>query len=494
MKSLKPRVLILFLSVLFISCEQDVFVEPKSDLPFNTSKVFIDSYPKGAAIYLDGRNTGQVTPDTIRWLTDGNKHFTLKMKYCFDTSFTINAEEHIINNYKVDYSKAYRMLGQINCTSKPSGAKIYIDNVYTGLTTPFEFTHMFPKIYNVKYDYAEYRRDSMNVIVESSKTSTSYVSLEDTLDIITYNAINSKIPRVAVISAVEDKDGNMWFGTEFGGLLKYDGKKFEVFKNKKDYFVLSDYVSRLRKDKNNNLWVGYSNGFAKYDGSNWSLFKTKRTNSMLISRNNEMIAATEGSGVIKYYGEQFITYTSSNSSLQDNNVMSACIDDYGYLWAAPFEKGIDIFDGTSWTHLDADKNKLPYKYVATLDVDKNGTVYGVFYNSNYGEKVAHAVAKYNSGKWTNLWTGLAESDNHEFHFDKNNNIWIGLKGVGLYRIINNKAVSLAQTIHPNLRKFATSYDRIVYAGGRKVYVDSKGNLWILGCSLGLVKIKSGRWD
>ena len=133
----------------------------------------------------------------------------------------------------------------------------------------------------------------MNVIVESSKTSTSDVSLEDTLDIITYNAINSKIPRVAVISAVEDKNGNMWFGTEFGGLLKYDGKKFEVFKNKKDYFVLSDYVLRLRKDKNNNLWVGYPNGFAKYDGSNWSLSKTKRINSMLISRNNEMIAATE---------------------------------------------------------------------------------------------------------------------------------------------------------------------------------------------------------
>ena len=86
------------------------------------------------------------TPDTIRWLTDGNKHFTLKMKYCFDTSFSIQAEEHKINNYKVDYSKAYRMLGRIKCTSKPSGAKIYIDNVYTGVNDSIRiYTYVFQK-------------------------------------------------------------------------------------------------------------------------------------------------------------------------------------------------------------------------------------------------------------------------------------------------------------------------------------------------------------
>ncbi len=38
----------------------------------------------------------------------------------------------------------------------------------------------------------------------------------------------------SVISALEDKDGNLWFGTKSCGLSRYDGKTFTTFSRHDD--------------------------------------------------------------------------------------------------------------------------------------------------------------------------------------------------------------------------------------------------------------------
>ena len=493
--------IILVSTVLFLinACEKEVFVESKSDLAVNTNKVYIDSYPQGAIIYLDGKNTGQITPDTLRWLSDGAQVLSLKKQYFLDTSFTIKTEAGIPKNVLIDYTKARNMLGTLTFTSQPSGAKIFVDNVYTGYKTPANMTNMIPKQYSIKYTYPEYRADSVKIVVESNKISSSTLVLDDTLDIIVYNTLNSRIPTNMIIAATEDKNGNMWFGTDMYGLLKLDGKKFDSYRSGKDNFVITDYVRRLRTDKEKNIWVGYSNGIAKYDGVNWSLYPSKMINSLQISLNNEMIASSERGGLYKYYAGQMNNYTTSNSGISSNDIISACIDKNGYFWAGIIYHGIDVFDGSKWIHLDSAKNRLPYNQNIALEVDNDGTLYGVFYKNievyPAPPTVKQIVAKYSSGKWINLFSGMAEVNNHEFHVDKNNNIWIGLKALDIYRIYsNNTVVPISQTIHSNLRKFKNPYDRVTYSAGEKVYVDSKGNLWIFGAPIGIIKVKSGRWD
>jgi len=69
---------------------------------------------------------------------------------------------------------------------------------------------------------------------------------------------------VTPISIVQDQKGNLWIGTEGKGILVFDGEKII-----KEYTIadglLSDYVSLLVIDNENNTWIGTNKGLNKLD-------------------------------------------------------------------------------------------------------------------------------------------------------------------------------------------------------------------------------------
>ena len=72
---------------------------------------------------------------------------------------------------------------------------------------------------------------------------------------------------------LEDKSGNLWFGTG-GGVSKYDGKSFTQFYRKEG---LSNNLLCLSilEDKSGNLWFGTTGGVSKYDGKSFTHFTEK---------------------------------------------------------------------------------------------------------------------------------------------------------------------------------------------------------------------------
>jgi len=68
-----------------------------------------------------------------------------------------------------------------------------------------------------------------------------------------------------ILSILQDRRGFMWFGTE-GGLNKYDGYHFTVYKHGDDPTTLSDdYVSAIHEDPDGSLWVGTRSGLDRLD-------------------------------------------------------------------------------------------------------------------------------------------------------------------------------------------------------------------------------------
>ena len=64
-----------------------------------------------------------------------------------------------------------------------------------------------------------------------------------------------------VRSILEDKRGNLWFGTYGGGVSKYDGKCFTNFTEKEG--LINNVVLSILEDKWGNLWFGtYGGGVA----------------------------------------------------------------------------------------------------------------------------------------------------------------------------------------------------------------------------------------
>jgi signal transduction histidine kinase len=98
----------------------------------------------------------------------------------------------------------------------------------------------------------------------------------------------------SVRSILEDKSGNLWFGTDGGGVSRYDGESFVHFTEKEG--LNNNSVWSILEDKSGNLWFG-----------------------------------TQGGGVSKYNGESFVHFTEA-AGLSNNRVRSILEDNNRNLY------------------------------------------------------------------------------------------------------------------------------------------------------------------
>jgi ligand-binding sensor domain-containing protein/serine phosphatase RsbU (regulator of sigma subunit) len=72
------------------------------------------------------------------------------------------------------------------------------------------------------------------------------------------NGLNNSISSIA-----EDSKHQVWIGTEGGGAFVFNGKSFVNYKMKNG--LVSDYITLITADKNNNVWLGTNKGLNKYN-------------------------------------------------------------------------------------------------------------------------------------------------------------------------------------------------------------------------------------
>ncbi|MDO5845648.1 MAG: PEGA domain-containing protein, partial [Methanocorpusculum sp.] len=92
----------------------------------------ISSSPSGASVYLGGEYKG-ITPLTIFGLSDGNYSLTLtKEGYnTYSTTVRVTSGKTTTENCALT---RIAITGSLVITSSPSGASVYVDDVYQGLT------------------------------------------------------------------------------------------------------------------------------------------------------------------------------------------------------------------------------------------------------------------------------------------------------------------------------------------------------------------------
>jgi hypothetical protein len=85
------KLLLMFLPVLtaflLVSCE-DTGTDPIDPGP-STGSILLQSTPTGASIFVDGNNTGKVTPDSVTNLSAGTRTVRLSLTGYEDTTFTV---------------------------------------------------------------------------------------------------------------------------------------------------------------------------------------------------------------------------------------------------------------------------------------------------------------------------------------------------------------------------------------------------------------------
>lgn len=489
MKKLKKYFHLLTLPalMLLLSCEQKVYTGETIQPAESNGKIVLRTDLPGAEIYLNGKNMGIKTPDSLVWLQPGSYSITLKLKLFKDVklngTLVLGDKINLYYSYYNDPSN----FGAIKCFSTPASANIIFNDSATGLKTPATLSNLFPGDYKIKVTYPACRPDSATVTVQGGYTQIISFALEDTTQWINYKVTNSPITSNYISCVAVDKNNVKWIGTLDKGLLKFDGKKWTIFQ-KANSPIVYDFISCLAVDRNNNLWVGMPGGLMVYNGTTWIDYTANLpaifVSSITFDNSGNTWIGTQN-GLVKYNGSSWKVYQTSNSGLSGNFILSVAADSKGKIWIGTNSFGISVFDGTNWKVYNMANMSLTQNVgnaINDIAVDNIGNVW-VAHVANIPAGESGGTTMFDGTKW-NLITlnGIPTTLVEKIWVDQNNYKWICSKGgLGKFMQVGD------------LTTFTTTNSKLPANQVKDVVIDSNGDLWIGTFGGGLAKLKKGNF-
>ena len=154
-----------------------------------------------------------------------------------------------------------------------------------------------------------------------------------------------------VTGIAEDKEGNLWFGTDGFGISKYNGKTFTNYTMEDG--LCDNTINELMLDSKGNLWIGtYWGGVSKYDGEKFTNFTKDgvisgvEVGAFFEDSNGDIWFAAENNGVYCYDGKSF-TNLYKEEGLVTNGILSIFEDKEGRFWFGGWG-GLFRYDGKSF--------------------------------------------------------------------------------------------------------------------------------------------------
>lgn len=476
--------LILFLFVgalLNNSCEKDVTIL-SSEIPIYNGFIFIESNPRGAAIYQNGKNTGRITPDSLRYLPAGNYVINLKKKYFRDTSFSVSLSDPELKQIFIDYFSNPLMLGSINFTSDPTGAKIFINDSSTQTVTPLTSKNIKPGNYVIKYQKENFRDGIFNVVVESNKTAAAYYKLRDTSLWVDYQLSNSSIPSNLLTCISVDHNNVKWIGSFDKGLIKFNGTDFESYSTLNSP-IPSKNVTCVEVDQNNKKWIGTDAGIAVFDNSTWNVYT--KSNSGLASNiinsikfENNIAWIGTPLGLVEFDGNSWLLHDTviTNPIPTYAAVNDIVVDFMGNKWLATSQTGIFKFtNGIYYSNYLNTIPGIPTNSLSRTAITSQGELW--FGHLPYDGKRG-GVSFFNGATWQTILIGSETNIVEDIFIDLTNTKWISTNE-GLLQVFNHIPQS-----------FFNRNNSLISANHIKALtVDWDGLIWVATYGGGLNKLK-----
>ena len=248
-------------------------------------------------------------------------------------------------------------------------------------------------------------------------------------DSLEYFSVYEGFGGFAVRGIVEDKEGNVWFGTS-GGVTKYDGESFTNF-TEKDGLINNDVWS-IAIDRNGIIWIGTLQGVSRFNGEVFTPFtipeavpdytrgvtSARIVHSIMEDSKGKMWFGTNGGAYIYDLASGGLTNISEKDGLCNNAVNDILEDKDGNIWFATHHKGVCRLDGTSFTHITSEDGVYGSEAWG-LYQDKSGNIW--FPVEQFG------VYRYNGKSFTNFHKkeGLASHAIQCIFEDKEGRLWVG---------------------------------------------------------------------
>lgn len=469
-------ILISFYVFIFLGCDKEVSRSPvESEAP--KGFIHIDSTPNGFSIFVNGRNTGRNTPDSISYIEEGQYEITLKKKYFKDTSVVVILSENEKKDLIIDISSNPSMYGKLTLDTSPSGASITINDSLLNQVTPVTFTNILPGSYLVKFSLFNHRDFILSATVESGKTNIYTQSLRDTSVWVDYQVFNSGIHSNSLTDVAVDYDNAKWIGTLEKGLIKYDEVGFSNF-NTSNSPIPDNRINCISIDPQNRVWVGTDFGIGVYDGIGWAIYK--RNNSGLTAEiindfnfdNNGNTWIATSANFVKFDG---ITWTVYDEPSELYWITSIYVISENNIWLGTVADGIINYLNGNHVRLLQPEYGYPSKTISSIDKDEFNNIWFSFLPDTAGRG---GISYWDGAVFNNLFIGTPQINVREIFIDESNNKWVATSE-GFY-------VFDAQNVSTYFR---TDNSFISSNITNSCVRDLNGNVWITTFAGGLNKYK-----
>ena len=298
-----------------------------------------------------------------------------------------------------------------------------------------------------------------------------------------------------VRAIVQDRQGFMWFGTWLGGLNRYDGYTFKVYKHddRDDGSLGCDSIWALYVDRDGVLWVGTNEGIDRYNRDTDSFVHYRYRPSDPASlpgyavrffyedeSGTLWVCSSGGLSRFDRAGSSFFTYRSNQdpSSFGDTDIRSVYRDPRtGLLWVGTWHQGVSVVDPTTghytrYKNNPNDPASLSDNDVVRIFQDRNGTLWvSTLGGLNRFDPKTRTFLRYRheprdpSSLSSNFVTMTYE--------DRVGRFWVATNN-GL-NLMDRTRGSFIRYVHAPSDSSSLSSDVINYSA---LYEDASGGLWI----------------
>lgn len=301
-----------------------------------------------------------------------------------------------------------------------------------------------------------------------------------------YNRANANLPDNNLLNVFCNTNGDVWVGGKYYGIGKFNINKCTIYNQSNSGLPFDQYNSKIKVDKNGNVWIASFRWMAKFNGNSWKTWITgndldafpiisdfviddkdvvwmcstdgfgkiendeyiiipgiygSRNQCMGIDNNKKIWIGIDGRGLYQYNGSTFTNYNTENSCLPSNFIKAISFDAENNMWLA--SGGLVRFSPTSCKIYNPPQSS---QGLLTLKCDNNDTIWC---GSFSGKLLCFDGNEFTSIDLSN--SPLKDNYILDILIDDDNNKWIGTKRNAVkktdsqfYSVFNNRVNALIQ--------------------------------------------------
>ncbi len=279
------------------------------------------------------------------------------------------------------------------------------------------------------------------------------------------------LPNDVVKIVYPDREGNLWIGTDGGGLNQLRDGKFTTYTVREG--LADNFIFSVHEDAAGQMWFSSEKGVSTLVDGEIETFTTADglannfVPSLGSTPDSSVWLGTYGSGLNRYKDGIFTTYT-KDDGLPDDGIFALYTDSKGRLWIGT-GGGVAAFAADTFRTYTTDEG-LSSDFVTVMLEDRESGLWVGTYNAGLNLIKGDKIIPFSSEE------GLSNDAVLALHQDDEGVLWVGTYGGGLNRIEDGIVTTYTT-------KEGLFNDNVV-----QIIEDDSGYLW-MSCNKGLFRVE-----